>query len=259
MRKTTLAILVAASLAVAAPVHAEPDFGQIVSGIAKSLLAQELDRNAYIEAQRLNTASAYRTYLAKFPTGAYRGNAKQALAKLGAPVDPGNPPPTGGGSQSAASVEASIGLGRTQRILIQKQLTSIGYATGVADGLWGTRTRSAITRWQTANRLSATGYVTAQQVRVIAQQAGSSVDPDTGGTVTGNDQVEERLLSLTYAERREVQSRLTSLGFSTGGVDGVFGQNTRQALAAWQRDTGMRASGYLTADQLRALRRQTGG
>lgn len=259
MRNTTRAILVAATLAVAAPVHAEPDFGQIVSGIAKSLLAQELDRTAYIEAQRLNTVSAYRNYLAKFPTGAYRVNAKQALAKLGAPVDPGNPPPTGGGSQSAASVEASIGLGRTQRIQIQKQLTSLGYATGVADGLWGSRTRGAITRWQTANRLSATGYVTERQVRLIAEQAGSSVDPDTGGTVTGDDQVEERLLSLTYTERREVQSRLTSLGFSTGGVDGVFGQNTRRALASWQRDGGLRASGYLTADQLRTLRRQTGG
>ena len=30
------------------------------------------------------------------------------------------------------------------------------------------------------------------------------------------------------------------------------------AIAAWQRDEGLRASGYLTADQIRELRRQTG-
>lgn len=259
MRKTALPILLAASLAVAAPVHAETDFGKIVSGIAQSLLAQELDQKAYLEAQSLNTASAYRNYLTKFPKGAYRVNAEQALVKLGASVNPGNPPPIVGSNQSAASVEASIGLSRTHRIQIQKQLTSVGYSTGVADGLWGANTRSAITRWQTANKLSATGYVTARQVNLIATQAGSSVGSDTSGTVTGDDPVEERLLSLTYEERREVQSRLTSLGYNTWGVDGGFGPNTRRALASWQRDEGLRASGYLTADQLRALRRQTGG
>ena len=79
MRKPTLPILLAASLAVAAPAYAETDFGQIVSGIAQSLINQELDRTAYLEAQRLNTASAYRNYLTKFPKGAYRVNVEQAL------------------------------------------------------------------------------------------------------------------------------------------------------------------------------------
>ncbi|MDP2779748.1 peptidoglycan-binding protein [Devosia sp.] len=256
MWKTRLPLLLAASLAVATPVNAEPDFGKIVSGIAQSLINQELDRTAFVEAQRLNTVSAYRNYLTKFPKGAFRVNAEQALAKLGVPV---NPLPTGGGYHSAASIEASIGLSRTQRIQIQKQLTAIGYATGVADDLWGTNTRSAIFRWQTANKLAATGYITAQQVNLIAQQAGPGIGTDPVGPVAGNDAVEERLLGLTYAERREVQSRLTSLGYNTGGVDGVFGANTRRALASWQRDEAVRVSGYLTADQLRALRSETGG
>jgi peptidoglycan hydrolase-like protein with peptidoglycan-binding domain len=258
MRNMTLPILLAASLAATAPASAQTDFGDIVSGVAQSLLEQELDRNAYIEAQNRNTVEGYRTYLAQFPKGAYRGNARQALAKLGASAEPGNPPPVGGGSQSAAAVEASIGLSRTQRIQIQKQLTSVGYSTGVADGLWGSRTRSAITRWQTANKLAATGYVTARQVRLIAEQAGPGVGTDPGGPVAGDDQVEERLLGLTYEERREVQRLLTQLGYNTWGADGVFGRNTRAALATWQRDEGLRVSGYLTADQLRELRRQRG-
>lgn len=259
MRKMTLPILLAASLAVAAPVSAQTDFGDVVTGIAQSLLNQELDRTAYVEAQRLNTIRGYRNYLAKFPKGAFRGNAERALAKLGDTVNPDDPPPVVVGNQSAASIEASIGLSRSQRILIQKQLTAVGYSTGVADGLWGAKTRSAIGRWQTANKLSATGYVTATQVRLIAKQAGAAVEPDTGGARPGDDLIEERLLSLTYTERREVQRRLTLLGYSTGGVDGSFGRNTRLALAAWQQDEGLRASGYLTADQLRTLRRESGG
>ena len=264
MRKTSLPILLAIGLAVAAPVRAETDFGQIVSGIAQSLVNQELDRNAYVEAQRLNTVPAYRAYLTKYPNGAFRTNAEQALARLGASVTPGTDPVTplpgtGAGSLSAASVEAAIGLSRSQRIVIQKQLTALGYATGVADGLWGANTRRAIARWQTAQKLPASGYVTTAQVRLINQLAGPGVGDPPGGTITGDDPVEERLLGLTYDERREVQRRLTLLGYSTRGVDGSFGANTRRALATWQADNGLRASGYLTADQLRTLRRQSGG
>jgi peptidoglycan hydrolase-like protein with peptidoglycan-binding domain len=259
VRKIIYPILLATSVVVAAPVYADTNFGNVFNGFAQSLITQELDRKAYVEAQNLNTVSAYRNYLTQFPKGAFRVNAEQALKRLGASANPYNPPATSAGNQSAPVTEASIGLGRTQRILIQKQLSVIGYPTGVADGLWGSKTRSAIARWQAANKLPATGYVTAQQVGLIGQQAGSNVGSTPTGPVAGNDAVEEQLLSLTYAERREVQSRLTTLGYSTGGTDGVFGPNTRRALASWQRDGGMRASGFLTADELRVLRRDTGG
>lgn len=252
MRKTSLAILFAASVAFVAPAHAQTDLGKVLSEIAQSLIDQDLDRTAYVEAQRLNTANAYRSYLTRFPKGAFRTNANQALVKLGvaATVDT---PPVLSGLQTAATREGSIGLSRNQRILIQKQLTLIGYPTGVADGLWGVKTRRAISQWQTAQNLTATGYVTARQVRLIAQQAGT----DATIPVPGNDAVEERLLTLTYAERREVQQRLTLLGYDTRGIDGSIGPNTRRALAAWQQDQRQRATGYLTADQLRLLRRQS--
>jgi peptidoglycan hydrolase-like protein with peptidoglycan-binding domain len=251
-----LAASLAAHLASATPVTAKTDYNEFFSGIAQSLLNQQLDQSAYVAAQGSNTASAYRDYLTRFPKGAYRVNAEQALARLGVTV--GNLPPVSG-NQSAATLEANLGLSRTQRILIQRQLTAIGYATGVADGLWGTNTRSAVFRWQGANKQTATGYVTGAQVNLIARQAGPGVGTDPVGPVVGNDQTEERLLGLTYAERRDVQIRLSRLGYNTYGADGVFGGNTRRALATWQRDEAVRVSGYLTADQLRELRTQTGG
>lgn len=262
MRNLTLPMVLLASLAGAAPVQAQTDLGDVVSGIAQSLIAQEMDKKAYLEAQRLNTVRGYRAYLTQYPKGIYRVNAQRALVALGDSVDqtpttplPGNPP----AGASAAQVEAAIGLSRTQRVLIQKQLTAVGYPTGVADGLWGSKTRSAISQWQRANKLSVTGYVTARQVNLIAKQAGDKVTADPSGPSVGDDVLEESLLSLTYDERREVQRRLTSLGYNTYGVDGGFGPNTRRALASWQRDENQRATGYLTADQLRLLRRQSGG
>ncbi|NEX47210.1 peptidoglycan-binding domain-containing protein [Pseudotabrizicola algicola] len=262
MQKFVISTFIATSLALAAPATAQTDLSDIVSGVAKSLLAQELDQNAFREAQRVNTVAAYRSYLERFPNGTQRAAAERALARLGAPVTGTQPapvvtPPATPPDASAASVEAGIGLTRAQRTTLQRQLTALGYPTGVADGLWGTNTRSAIQRWQTANKLNATGYVTASQVRLIQQQAGAVAEPSPS-TPANEDALEERLLSLTASERREVQRMLTRLGYNTGGVDGVFGRNTRAALAAWQRDEAVRASGYITADQLRELRRQTG-
>ncbi|MDZ4310317.1 MAG: peptidoglycan-binding protein [Cypionkella sp.] len=262
MRNFALPMVLVAGLAGAAPVQAQTDLGDVVSGIAQSLITQELDKKAYLEAQRLNTVRGYRNYLAQYPKGIYRVNAERALVALGASVgpDPGRPDPGNPAvGSNAAQVEASLGLSRTQRERIQRQLTVLGFPTGVADGLWGSKTRGAIIQWQKKNKLTATGYVTARQVNLLAEQSGGSVSPTPEEPAAGNDQLEERLLSLTSAERYEVQRRLTALGYNTYGVDGSFGSNTRRAMASWQRDEGLRASGYLTADQLRLLRRQSGG
>ncbi len=167
---------------------------------------------------------------------------------------PGEDPPAG--NLSAAQVEESLRLTRTQRTTIQRQLTKIGYDAGVADGLWGSRTRAAISAWQRANRKSQTGYVTAAEVKLIASQAGSvSPAPEEDNSAA----LEERLLGLTLAERVDVQRRLIRLGYSPSRTDGVFGPGTRRAIGEWQGDGGETVTGYLTADQVRLLRVQTGG
>ena len=264
MKKLTFPLLLVTSFGLTSPVAAQTDIGDILSGVARTMVEQEVDKGAFAQAQSANTAEAYRNYLSRFPNGAYRTNAERALARLGASVTPGqpSPPPVSGpvtGNVRPASVEAQIGLSRTQRVQLQTQLTALGYPTGVADGLWGSNTRTAIGRWQTANNLPSTGYVTAQQVRLIAQQAGpvAGTQPP-GGSDTVDNRTEEQLLSLTAQERRDIQRRLTQLGYRPGTIDGVFGAGTRRALASWQRDEGLRGSGYITADQLRELRRQTG-
>ena len=162
------------------------------------------------------------------------------------------------GTLSAAQIEASLRLTRTQRTDIQRQLTKIGYDAGVADGLWGSRTRAAISAWQKANRKTQTGYVTAAQVTLIAAQAGSvgpAPDPDDSNGAA----LEERLLDLTVAERVDLQRRLIRLGYPTNRTDGTFGPATRRAITEWQADEGETVTGYLTADQVRLIRVETGG
>ncbi|MEE4120663.1 MAG: peptidoglycan-binding domain-containing protein [Paracoccaceae bacterium] len=63
----------------------------------------------------------------------------------------------------------------------------------------------------------------------------------------------EAALDLDRQRRRQVQSQLAILGHEPRGVDGVFGPNTRDAIARFQRAQGYDGTGYLTRVQLEEL------
>ncbi len=62
----------------------------------------------------------------------------------------------------------------------------------------------------------------------------------------------EDQIGLDRGERRDVQRRLTGLGFHTG-VDGRFDQSTRAVIARWQAARGYPRTGFLNPLQHQAL------
>ncbi|MEZ5733612.1 MAG: lytic murein transglycosylase [Paracoccaceae bacterium] len=60
--------------------------------------------------------------------------------------------------------------------------------------------------------------------------------------------------ALVFAERQELQERLTKAGFDTKGVDGKIGPNTIAAVKAFQRSIGMIPDGYASLDILKRLK-----
>jgi membrane-bound lytic murein transglycosylase B len=60
--------------------------------------------------------------------------------------------------------------------------------------------------------------------------------------------------ALLFAERKELQERLTARGFSTQGVDGRIGPNTIAAIRAYQRRAGLVPDGYASLALLERLR-----
>ncbi|EAS51535.1 lytic murein transglycosylase [Aurantimonas manganoxydans SI85-9A1] len=58
---------------------------------------------------------------------------------------------------------------------------------------------------------------------------------------------------LDLEATKRLQQRLTDLGYDTGGVDGIIGENTRAAVRKEQMRLGLPADGWPTADLLRAL------
>lgn len=70
----------------------------------------------------------------------------------------------------------------------------------------------------------------------------------------------ERVLSTTAPLLRgddvaELQERLAALGFNPGRVDGIYGAQTRAAVASFQRDTGLGADGIAGPAAVAELRR----
>lgn len=65
---------------------------------------------------------------------------------------------------------------------------------------------------------------------------------------------QKKRVSLTRAETKEAERKLTELGYWTGPVDGLLDTATRQALIAFQKWEGRPITGKLTVDELEAIR-----
>lgn len=79
-----------------------------------------------------------------------------------------------------------------------------------------------------------------------------SVPADTAGTTSEATQQSEDQIRLTKAKRRDVQRRLTRLGFETKAT-GTFDEPTRAAISRWQEESGYPSTGFLDANQHKAL------
>lgn len=52
-------------------------------------------------------------------------------------------------------------------------------------------------------------------------------------------------VAISFEDKKAMQQKLTDLGYSTGGVDGRIGPNSRRAIRAWQAANGLTADGYV--------------
>ena len=103
-------------------------------------------------------------------------------------------------AQDPSAVEASLGLDRPARRLIQQGLRTEGFGPGAPDGLFGPRTRTAIREWQEARGVPPTGYLDSVDVdllRAAASLSGSSSPmPATATDTNVSPMITERPASL---------------------------------------------------------------
>jgi peptidoglycan hydrolase-like protein with peptidoglycan-binding domain len=80
-----------------------------------------------------------------------------------------------------------------------------------------------------------------------------------GGGVSAPDSPAniEAALGLSHAQRRDIQESLSLLGHDPRGIDGKFGPGSRTAIRLWQRANNLTETGYLDAEQVALLHRQS--
>ena len=71
--------------------------------------------------------------------------------------------------------------------------------------------------------------------------------------------VAETDLDLSPRQRREIQIRLSLIGFNPRGADGIFGPRTREAILAMQKVAELPQTGYLDADAVAYLKTKSRG
>jgi peptidoglycan hydrolase-like protein with peptidoglycan-binding domain len=98
----------------------------------------------------------------------------------------------------------------------------------------GPRTAAAVRAYQRDRGLSATGQ--------LDSQTASALNEATTATVV-----------MPAADVRTAQRQLKERGYYGGPVDGVIGPATENALRAYQRDRGLKATGRLDSPTVRSL------
>jgi len=142
--------------------------------------------------------------------------------------------------QATDPTQVRLRLSRNETRLVQHLLNAAGAGAGVADGLSGRNTRSAIRRWQQANDFPATGYLIQTQFDRL-----KAVSP------LPLDRLDEQTI-------RAVEAQLAQADYKIDRVDGRADPDLVAAIRAWQMALGYESTGRLDETQLNLLLRDGG-
>ncbi len=124
-----------------------------------AVAADQVERDLWETTRTIDTVPGYESYLRRYPAGLFADAARKAIAAQNDPV------------ARAKAVEDALGLSRDQRRQVQRDLSILDIDPRGIDGLFGRGSRSAISAWQQRNKYEGTGYITGEQMAVLAAQS----------------------------------------------------------------------------------------
>ncbi|MBR1558906.1 MAG: peptidoglycan-binding protein, partial [Clostridia bacterium] len=122
---------------------------------------------------------------------------------------------------------------------VQRRLLEAGYFNGIADGVFGDATRMAVERFQMVNGLPVTGVADGMTLmRLMADVP-----------ITWQGYLSEMSCAAGDAGLNVyvLQKKLDEMGYFDGDCTGSFGDLTQGAVAAFQSDNGLEATGVADA------------
>jgi len=143
--------------------------------------------------------------------------------------------------------------------ILQERLNSLGYNAGKADGIFGSKTRSAVMAFQKANGLAVDGIVGPATIAKLNQSKSQPKTEDSKSKdskpadpkpsnppATSKPPITQTLRQGSRGNQVKIlQERLNALGYNAGKADGIFGSKTRSAVMAFQRANGLAVDGIV--------------
>jgi peptidoglycan hydrolase-like protein with peptidoglycan-binding domain len=142
---------------------------------------------------------------------------------------------------------------------LQQDLTNKGYSTKGIDGVFGSNTEAAVKKFQKANDIKADGVVGESTKKALAKKTSVSKTPAKKETVKKPVPADPTFSStplkkgMKGAEVKKLQQVLTNKGYSTKGIDGIFGSNTESAVKKFQKANKLKADGIVGTATKKAL------
>jgi len=165
------------------------------------------------------------------------------------------------GEQQPVRKEKTISAGADgpEVAAIQQRLQVHGFNVGTIDGSYGSRTASAVSRFQQSEGLKADGVVDKETWTALA------ADPTRAPeTVESNASIQNAVpvpskptTALTKGSSgskvKTLQVRLDLQGYDPGPIDGIFGARTAAAVKSFQEYKGLNADGAVDEITWKAL------
>lgn len=149
----------------------------------------------------------------------------------------------------SAEPTTSLGAHGPSVVQLQEALVNAGFDPKGVDGTFGPNTRAALAAFQQAQGLPADGVAGANTWRALAA-AGNGTGGPSNVPASGKPTLQ---LGATGDAVKALQAELTRDGYSTGGVDGVFGRQTLAAVNTFQRRHGLSTDGVVGDQTWNAL------
>ncbi|MBE5792354.1 MAG: hypothetical protein E7322_09400 [Clostridiales bacterium] len=136
---------------------------------------------------------------------------------------------------------------------LQTRLRFLGYYSGKIDGIYGTGTVNAVKRFEAAYGKPETGIATAAMQAYLYRDDALTYQ-EARVTPTPTAVLYQTLYEGCYGDAVvNLQKRLIQLGYLKGSADGYFGENTANAVRAFEARYGKVQTGVATPDMQKYL------
>ena len=172
----------------------------------------------------------------------------QLLVRTWQPGTESDPPRAGNGIVENGATESPPpgAIREAQRLLL-----ILGYAPGIADGVWGRRSSAAYQAFLHDAALPITSALTPEALLAMRAIAGRKGRAEGTASSPPGTSVEDAPPPQVV---RGAQELLIELGYAPGPADGIWGERSAGAYQAFLREAGMPSEDALTPEALLVMR-----